>query len=67
MASESINFSEELIPEIVAIIRAGIAKSETYRGVLSKEKRAKVKRSVDALEEQCVDLMEYWDRLKDGG
>lgn len=68
MASESINFSEELIPQVVEIIRMGIVqamKRADKKG--DRAARDLTKRASLALEEQCVELMEYWDRLKDGG
>ncbi|KKN96776.1 hypothetical protein LCGC14_0164200 [marine sediment metagenome] len=63
--SELITFSEELIPQVVRIMRMGIVvamKREDKRG--NREERALVKRAAVALEEQCVSLMEYWDQMQ---
>ena len=64
--NESITFSEELIPQVVRIMRMGCVaalKRADKRG--NREDRALVKRAAVAMEEQCVDLMEYWDRMQE--
>lgn len=64
--NESITFSEEMIPQVVRIMRMGIVvamKREDKRG--NREERALVKRAAVALEEQCVELMEYWDQMQE--
>ena len=64
MAQESITFNEELIPYVVDIIRLGI---EHARISGTPEKRDKVKRAIVLFDEQCVELMKYWDRMQDKG
>lgn len=62
MARETIAFSEERIPEVVEIIRAGIR--ATYLGAGCPDERREAAR---ALESQCAELLEYWDRLQQPG
>ncbi len=62
---EMITFSEELIPQIVRIIRVGAVRELNRADKKGdREERALVKRAAVALEEQCVSLMEYWDRMQ---
>lgn len=54
MAPERISFPEEKIPEVIAVIRAGL-RSGTLTVEVSDETR-------DQLEKQCKELEEYMDR-----
>lgn len=66
MAEETISFSEELIPEVVKIIRMGRVRALKWAGAGGdREKFEKVKRASAALEEQCEQLLAYWDRMQE--
>ena len=66
MSQETISFSEELIPEVVEIIRMGRVRALKWAdGGGDRKKIMKMKRASHALEEQCELLLAYWNRMQE--